>query len=42
MRAKRFPQALLFTPTLTEKIHSYRIAPKYGPLRSGIETNDEP
>jgi hypothetical protein len=25
---KRFPQAWMFTPTLTEKIHRYRIATK--------------
>jgi len=36
-----FPQASFGHSTLTEKIHSYRIAAKYRPLRSRNESYDE-
>jgi hypothetical protein len=34
--APRFPQAGMVAPTLTEKIHSYRIAAKYGQSTPGM------
>jgi hypothetical protein len=36
-----FPQAKFGHSTLTEKIHSYRIAASEGPIRSMVKGHDE-
>jgi hypothetical protein len=38
---KSFPQARNVHPTLTEKIHSYRIAASERPIRSVVKGHDE-
>jgi hypothetical protein len=40
IRPKRFPQANFGHPTLTEKIHSYRIAASEGPECSMVKRHD--
>jgi len=36
-----FPQGGSGHPTLTEEIHDYRLAAKYGPICSKDDTDDE-
>jgi hypothetical protein len=38
---KEFSTGRFGNPTLTEEIHSYRIAAKYGPICSKDESDDE-
>jgi hypothetical protein len=38
---ERFPQVAIVHPTLTEKIHSYRIATSEGPKCSMVKGHDE-
>ena len=40
-KEKKFPQAGYVHSTLTEKIHSLRIAASEGPIRSMVEGHDE-
>jgi hypothetical protein len=41
LQGKSFPQARDVHPTLTEKIHSYRIAASERPIRSMVKGDDE-
>ena len=41
VQGKSFPQARDVQSTLTEKIHSYRIAASEGPIRSMVKGHDE-
>jgi hypothetical protein len=41
LQGKSFPQARDVHPTLTEKIHSYRIAASERPIRSMVKGHDE-
>jgi hypothetical protein len=41
LQRKSFPQARDVHPTLTEKIHSYRIAASERPIRSMVKGDDE-
>ena len=41
LQGKSFPQARDVHSTLTEKIHSYRIAASEGPIRSMVKGHDE-